>query len=30
VSTAARANISRNEVPRDLDKAYPFFEYTSF
>src|SRR5664279_1503465 len=29
VSTAARANISRNEVPRNLDKAYPFFDYTS-
>src|ERR1035438_63596 len=28
-STPARANISRNEVPRNLDKAYPFFEYTS-
>ena len=29
VSTPARANISRNEVPRNLDKAYPFLDYTS-
>ena len=29
VSTPARANISRNEVPRNLDKDYPFFDYTS-
>src|ERR1017187_10269435 len=29
VSTPASANISRNEVPRDLDKACPFFDYTS-
>src|ERR1017187_2681777 len=29
VSTPARANISRNEVPRNLDKAYPFWDNTS-
>src|ERR1017187_2670196 len=29
VSTPARANISRSEVPRNLDKAYPFLDYTS-
>src|ERR1039457_278382 len=29
VRTPASANISRNEVPRNLDKAYPFFDYTS-